>query len=126
VGTANPIRTTGPTLADTPFQAYTRRKDGADEADIVQADVDTIELTVTDEDGAVTIDALDIDPATVIYDTPQTGDIWEQGGVGFNFDHTCPGEAFPVSGKYDVAYWCVLTGGERFRLAWFEHTANAS
>lgn len=72
------------------------RIEGEDGNPLLQADIDTITLKVTDEygDTAAPIYTESIDPADVIFDTLQVGDPrWKLDEIGFNFLHQVDGDA---------------------------------
>lgn len=88
--TADPIE--APAGSTPVLTARIEARDGDDLEPVVQADVDEIVYSVRDLD--------DPDPTTgvyretvggnlvvadVIFDTPQTGDLWEEDGIGYNF-----------------------------------------
>jgi hypothetical protein len=93
-------------------------RDSFDEENIVQADVDTITLRIFLEGEQVGVDE-DLDPADVIYDMLQTGDIWTADDVGFNFFYELPHDYFTVAGTYLAQVDIVLiTSGKHVHGVW--------
>lgn len=86
-------------------------------AAIVQADITSIQCTVTDtsEDGdGETYDAA-LTVSGVVFDTLQTPDVWTADATGYNFRHTLPASALPSGGRVvRVEYRFVPAAGEAF------------
>lgn len=84
---------------------------------VLQADITSIQCTVTDtsEDGdGETYDAALVISATV-FDTLQTPAIWTADGTGYNFRHTVPATAFPQGDRINrVEYRFTPASGEAF------------
>jgi hypothetical protein len=71
--------------------AYSTRKNGGNEVAVVQSDIASIALTVTDEDGHKTVDALAVDKTTTVYNTLQsTGNIDGPLSMADFRDSKCP------------------------------------
>ena len=83
---------------------YIARILGLDGAYLQQADVSSIAYTVYDLDNAsAQVTTGTFTPSSTIYDTLQTGQIWTQDELGYNFKATLPAACFP-------------TGNRRYRL----------
>lgn len=84
---------------------------------IVQADISSIQCTVTDTlDGSETYDAA-LTVSAVVYDSLQTPAIWTADGTGYNFRHTVPASALPNGGRvHRIEYRFTPASGEPFYL----------
>lgn len=99
----------------TPFAvARLEARDGDDLEPIVQADVDEIIFSVRDIDDPDPVTGVpresaggDLLAADVIFDTIQTGDIWEEDGIGYNFLHMLPATAIDHDEHSFVAEYSV-------------------
>jgi hypothetical protein len=88
---------------------------GWDAVAITQATIDSIEYHVFDMDDnnkQTSPESNSLDPADVIYDTPQVDNGWPYDD-GFNMRHLVPASCFPVGGHtYRLRYRLTPTGAE--------------
>lgn len=82
---------------------------------IVQADITSIQCTVTDtSDASETYDAA-LTVSAVVFDALQTPAIWTVDATGYNFRHALPASALPSGGRVvRVEYRFVPAAGEAF------------
>lgn len=87
-----------------------------DENDYVeQADIDTIDVTITDLSDDSTTLAGTLAKTDVIFDTLQS---WGVDDTGYNFKHTVPASAVPnADRRYRCEYKFTPTDGEPFHLS---------
>lgn len=91
---------------------------GDDAEPIVQADISTIELTVTDllDDSVVTSGSLTV--SDVVFDTLQTDARWTADETGYNFRYNAPASAVPNGGRrYRFEFKFTPNSGEVFHIS---------
>jgi hypothetical protein len=108
----------GRVIANSPA-VLLRRVQGLNGAYMVNADVTGVVVKVFDmltglQSGA-TLDS----SVTTIYDTLQTGAIWQgQDSIGYNLSISVPGSALPTEGRYRVQALVTPVVGGAFELLW--------
>lgn len=111
--TADPINAA---RGSTPvLTARIEARDGDESEPVVQADVDEIIYSVRDLDDPDPVTGVpresvggSLTVANVIFDTLQTGDIWDTDGIGYNFLHTLPLAAIDHDSHRFLAEYSVL------------------
>jgi hypothetical protein len=86
------------------------------ESNMLQADVSTIDVVVTDEDDTQTLAVTSVTISTSVYDALQTGTIWTADGattIGYNFAYKLPAAALASGGvKHYAEFKFTLSGGD--------------
>jgi hypothetical protein len=71
---------------------------------------------VWDEAGTATVAAgTAVTISSTVFDTLQTGTVWDEDSTGYNFRHLIAAAAFPTPGLYTVEYKFTLTSGRVFQ-----------
>jgi hypothetical protein len=98
---------------------------GNDAANIVQADISSINLCVSQKGGTPDTAGTAVTVATVIFNTLQTDARWTVDSTGYNFRYEVPAASLPVGGrKYLFEFKFTPASGPVFHVVFEVPTLN--